>query len=97
MSPETFSALRVPTEVMFGCAFPVTATAVPTVPATFDAFRFEIPDPFEAVSNPATVRALRIPTEVMFGWAFPVTVPAVPTVPRTFAPVRFERPDAFPE
>jgi hypothetical protein len=97
MSPETSSALRVPTDVMFGWAFPVTATAVPTVPATFDAFRFEIADPLEAVIKPATVRALRIPTEVMFGWAFPVTVPAVPTVPRTFAPVRFERPDAFPE
>ena len=47
----------------------------------FDAFIFEIPEPFEAMSNPWTVSPVRVPTLVMFDCAAAVTLWAVLTVP----------------
>jgi hypothetical protein len=43
-------------------------TLVPRVPnARFDALRFEIPEPFDATSNPEIERPVKVPTEVMLG------------------------------
>ena len=52
-----------------------------TVPVKFDELMFEIPDPFEATSNPCMFRPVKVPTEVMFGWAAWTTELAVATVP----------------
>ena len=68
--PETLRLVRVPTEVMFGWEGFVTLVATfaaATLPTRLDEFMFEIPEPFEATSNPLTVRPVSVPTEVMFG------------------------------
>ena len=71
--PVTVSEVRVPTLVMFGCAFAVTVVAVPevkTAPTTFAAFRADNPDagPEKEVAvsparevAPDTVRAVSVP------------------------------------
>ena len=105
--PE-FSEVRVPTEVMFGCAALVTTAARGTVPVTFAPGKAERPDAGpekEVAVNPArdvapeTVKAVRVPCDVIAGCAAAVTVRALVesgTVPVTFAPVKAERPAPFP-
>ena len=39
--------------------------AAATFPTKFEEFRFEIAEPFEAMSNPFTDKPVRVPTEVM--------------------------------
>ena len=41
--------------------------AFATFPTRFEEFKFEIPDPFEAMSNPWTLSPVSVPTDVMFG------------------------------
>jgi hypothetical protein len=73
--PETVKELKVPTDVMFGCAFRYTdpATyAVPTVPDTFEPFREDKadPDPINEAAETAPVTAVtRWTHAVMFGCA----------------------------
>ena len=109
--PVTVSEVRVPTLVMFGCAFAVTVVAVPevkTAPTTFAALMADRPDagPEKLVAvtpasevTPETVRAVRVPCDVIVGCEAALTVKADvanATVPVTFAPVSAERPDAGP-
>ena len=110
VAPVTPRETKVPTDVMFGCALPVTAVAVAeveTVPTMFAARIPESPAPppkneVELVIPP-TVNPVSVPTEVMAGCAAVVTVPAVDalvadgTVPVTFAPVSDESPDPTPK
>ena len=90
---KTSRELRVPTLVMFAWAASVTLWAVPTV-LTLAPLMFEIPEPFDAMSNPWTVRPVRVPTDVIFACAAAVTLWAVPTV-LTLAPLMFEIPEPF--
>ena len=74
-APETDSAVRVPTDVMFGWELPVTATAKfddATVPTMFAACKDEraCPDP---VMIPDTRSEVSVPTDVIFGCALPDT------------------------
>ena len=96
--PVTDRDDRVPTEVMLGWAFPVTAPAVvakATVPTMFETERFERAEPSPAkdpaVTIPETAKEVRVPTEVMFGWAACVTTWALPTAPTTFEPLMADR------
>ena len=69
-NPFTVKPVRVPTDVMLGCEGFVTleaTLAAATFPTKLLEFRFEIPEPLEATSNPFTVKPVRVPTEVMFG------------------------------
>jgi hypothetical protein len=62
-------------------------------------FRFEIPEPLEATSNPFTVNPVRVPTDVMLGWEGFVTLEAMlaaSTFPTKFEELRFERPRPLP-
>jgi hypothetical protein len=54
-NPWTVNDVRVPTDVMLGCAGFVTleaTLAAATFPTKLDEFMFEIPEPSEAMSNP---------------------------------------------
>ena len=110
--PVTVSEVRVPTLVMFGCAFAVTVVAVPdikTAPTTFAALMEDRPDagPVKLVAvtpasevAPDTVKAVRVPWLVIAGCEAALTVKALvesATVPVTFAPAMADRPDAGPE
>ena len=89
VAPETVRAVRVPWDVIAGCAAAVTVRELVesgTVPVTFAPVKAERPDagpenevavrPAREVA-PDTVKAVRVPCEVMFGCAGVVTVPAV--------------------
>ena len=96
--PVTDRAVRVPTEVMLGWAFPVTAPAVvakATVPVMFETERFERAEPSPAndpaVTIPETAKEVRVPTEVMLVCALPATLCAKATLPTTFEPVMDDR------
>ena len=69
--PVTFRFDKIPTLVIFGWAAPVTVWAVPTVPRTFDAFKFDRPYPFPvyafAFRVPETDKDVNCPTDVMLG------------------------------
>ena len=101
-NPETVRALRTPTDVMFPCAGSVTleaTLAAATFPIRFEELRFEIPEPFEATSNPLTVKPVRVPTEVMLTCAGFVTLEATleaATFPTKFEELMLDKPDAFP-
>jgi hypothetical protein len=57
-------------------------TPVLRVPnAKFDALRFEIPEPFDATSNPEIARPVKVPRLVMLGCEGWTTELAVTTVP----------------
>ena len=96
--PVTDREDRVPTEVMLGWAFPVTAPAVvakATVPTMFETERFERAEPSPAnepaVTSPETAREDRVPTEVMLVCALPATLCAKATLPTTFEPLMDDR------
>ena len=96
--PKTLREERTPTEVMLGWAADVTLWAVPTV-LTLAPVMFEIPEPFDAMSNPLTVKPDKVPTEVMLGCAGSVTLMAMladATLPTRLEELMFERPEAFP-
>ena len=64
----------------------------------FEEFRFEIPEPLEAMSNPLIVRPVRVPTDVMLGWAGFVTLVATlaaATLPTRFEELTLDNPDAL--
>ena len=72
--PVTERLVRVPTEVMFGCAASDTTwatVALWTVPVTLVPGTPVSPDPdpekVPAETVPETARDVRVPTEVMFG------------------------------
>jgi len=76
----------------------VTLWAVPTV-LTLAPVMFEIPEPFDAMSNPLTVKPVRVPTDVMLSCAGSVTLVAMladATLPTRLEELMFERPEAFP-
>ena len=94
--PWTFRPVRVPTEVILGWdAWDTTRAtlALATFPTRFEEFRFEIPDPFEAISNPWTFRPVKVPTDVMLGWAACETTRA--TLAFATFPTRFEELRAY--
>ena len=101
-NPATVRALRTPTDVMFPCTGFVTleaTSAAATFPTRFEELRFEIPEPFEATSNPLTVKPVRVPTEVMLSCAGFVTLEATlaaATFPTKFEELMLDKPDAFP-
>jgi hypothetical protein len=95
--PWTFRAVSVPTLVIFNCEAPVTSKARladATLPTRFDEFRFEIPDPLDAIKTPPfTLRLVRVPTLVILGWEAPETTRATlafATLPTRFDEFRFE-------
>jgi hypothetical protein len=95
--PVTVKFVRVPTDVMLGCAAVVTLCAVPTVLTTLAPFIFEIPEPFPeskfACKIPPTVSPVRVPTDVILGWDGFVTLEATlaaATFPTRFEEFRFE-------
>ena len=100
--------VRVPTEVMFGCAFVVTTAARGTVPVTFAPASDDNPDagPVKLVAvtparlvAPDTASEVRVPCDVIAGCAAAETVRALVesgTVPVTFAPVSNESPVPTP-
>ena len=103
-NPWMASPVRVPTDVMFGCAEVTTDWAVATVPSIEEAGIFTrlAPDPENVPANtvPTTERLVRVPTEVMFGcevcettWATTASC----TVPVTLVPGTFVRPEPDPE
>ena len=70
-----------------------------TLPTRFEEFRFEIPEPLEATSNPWTVRPVRVPTDVILDCAASVTLMATladATLPTRFEEFIFEIPEPFP-
>ena len=70
MLPLVVKLVKVPTEVIFGCA------AVSRVPATFVKAPL-VPLTLPLLTLPVTVKLLNVPTDVMLGCAAVVTVPAV--------------------
>ena len=88
--PVVVTELKVPTEVMFGCAAVVTVPAVvevATVPVTLPPTTFDKPPASpvntpvfaviaEAVIVPLTPKPVNVPTDVMFACAAPDTEPA---------------------
>jgi hypothetical protein len=79
---------RIPTDVIFGCAFPDTATAMfeeAMVPTMFEACREESACPVPVIS-PETARDERVPTDVILGWSAAETDNAKGTAPTTFDP-----------
>ena len=66
-TPDTVRLVRVPTLVMLTWAGLVTTPAVATVPVTFAARTFAIPDPSEAIKSPWTFRDVSVPTLVILG------------------------------
>ena len=94
-NPWIASPVSVPTDVMFGWEGWDTTRATfaeATFPMRFEEFRFEIADPFEAMSKPWTLRPVSVPTDVMFGWEAVITLRDVGTV-ETFEPFTFEIPE----
>ena len=96
--PVTLKLLRVPTDVMLGCAlvYTVPATrALPTCPVTLPPVIELKPEPlpltFPASTLPVTLTELSVPTLVMLGCAAVLSVPAtvvnVPLVPLRLPPV----------
>ena len=59
--PWTVRAERMPTEVIFGWAFPVTTRAAPTTPVTFAPVRFERPEAFPEYRLATTVFKFETP------------------------------------
>lgn len=103
MRPETRREVSVPTDVMFGCALPDTATVNGTEPTRVDARTPYIPNPsptnVPAERVPATVSDVSEPTDVMFGWDACVTtvaVTALATLPWMFEAWIFDRPEPSP-
>jgi hypothetical protein len=92
--PLVFNEVRVPTEVIFGCA------AVVNVPVNREAPMVpEFAYTFPAVAFPVTASDVSVPTDVILGCAAVVTVPAVVaalTVPVTLAPVIELRDEPLP-
>jgi len=87
---------------MFVCTGFVTTPATlaaATFPDRLAGFRFEIPEPFDAMSNPWTFKPVRVPTDVIFVCTGLVTTPATlaaATFPIKFEELRFERPEPLP-
>ena len=84
---------------MFVCEGFVTDPAIGTAPTIFDAFIFEIPEPFEAIKRPWTFNPVRVPSDVMFGCALSETDRAKfarATFPMIFDPTIPEIPEPFP-
>ena len=80
-NPFTVRPVRVPTDVMFGCAGWTTELAVATVPVIELGWMSVIPAPsptnVPAPTVPVTVKFVSVPTDVIFGWEAFVTDPAV--------------------
>ena len=101
-NPLTVNPVRVPTDVILVCAGFVTldaTLAAATFPIRLEEFRFEIPEPFEAMSNPLTDRPVRVPTDVMLVCAGFVTLEATlatATLPIMFEEFRLEIPEPSP-
>jgi hypothetical protein len=100
-NPETVRPVRVPTLVMLGWKGWETTRATlefATFPTRFDELRFEIAEPFDAISNPETVRPVSVPKLVMLGWKGWETTRATlefATFPTRFDELMFEIAEPF--